>query len=215
MANKELRKLKRLELLDLMIEQGKQMEAQEKEIAALKEQLQEMEVRLQASKDHVGHLKSHVSNVDSENDRLREVANTAQMEKIRASEDAKTLRQENADLTDRLQKVQVQVQEYAERAKHGAHAKTKDIEVVAQRMERSLDRLQEADRERDARIDALLDGQEALMEQLAMHPAAKSDSEASIFAPRHAAIPKVSSAKSESPLRLGGFGKKKKKKDKK
>lgn len=46
MKDKELRKLKRVELLDMLIEQGKLIDAQNKEISELKDQVKGMEAEL-------------------------------------------------------------------------------------------------------------------------------------------------------------------------
>ena len=218
MAKKDLRKLKRIELLDLMIEQGKQLEEQLERNKELEERLQKLELQQQASEDRIGHLKTQVEQATVTNQTLRSQAQAAKRESARASENAASLRKENAVLTAKLDEALSQVRNQSENVqlKGLASSEREALSALAQRMENAIERSQAADKERTARLDAILENQQEILNGIStqMEP---------VVVERHAAPAPVVPAsyhveKPESPispLRLvPQLGKKKKKKKK-
>ena len=212
MATKDLRKMKRLELLDMMIEQGKQLEEQIERNEELEEQLKKLEIQRQASDDRIGHLKERVQQATALNDRLAEQARVAKRERSAAEENAQSLQRENTALAAKLEEARAQLNLRSEQVLPGlASADKKALSNLAARMESALQQTQAADKERTARIDAILENQQEILDGMtgAMVPV-----QGKHVSPVAAVKDRANSV--QAALRIGplGGGEKKKKKKK-
>jgi chromosome segregation ATPase len=214
MATKDLRRMKRLELLDMMIEQGKQLEEQIGRNEELEERLKKLEILQQASDDRIGHLKDQVQQAAMLNDRLAEQARVAKRERSAAEENAQSLQRENTALAAKLEEARAQLNLKSEQALPGlASTDKKALRNLAARMESALQQTQAADKERTARIDAILENQQEILDGMtgAMAPD-QGKRVSSVAAVKGRANP-VQAALRIGPFgQLGGSDKKKKKK---
>ncbi len=219
MAHKDLRKLKRLELLDMMIEQGKQLEQQMTRADELEKKVKKLEVQLQASEDRIGHLKEQLTDAATVNDRLRAKERAASKDSAKAVQDVKDLRRENIVLSTKLDDATRQLQRMSVAQLPSLESSDREaLTSLAQRMESALEQSQAADKERTARLEAILVTQQELIEDLtgrnAPVPEGKHVASREVEAkPVEAEIPTVEPV--VPAFRLRGLGKKKKKKKEK
>lgn len=218
MARKDLRKLKRLELLDMMIEQGKQLEQQTTRADELEKRVKKLEVQLQASEDRIGHLKEQLTDAATVNDRLRAKERAANQDSAKAVQDVRDLRRENIVLSTKLDDATRQLQRMSVAQLPSLESSDREaLTSLAQRMETALEQSQAADKERTARLEAILVSQQEIIEDLtgrhAPVPEARSVAPAEP-APKPAEVEIPAIEPVVPAFRIGPLGKKKKKKSK-
>lgn len=184
MAGKDLRKMKRIELLDTMIEQGKRLEEQTERANKFEERTQKLELQVQASEDRIGHLKEQLGRASRVNDDLRSKIETAERQNAKMKQELRTLRKENVVLTTKLDDVSRQLKQLSGFQLPGLGSSDKEaLSVLAQRMESALEKSQEADIERTARLEAILENQQEMIDDLTARNAPISEDAIAPFIP--------------------------------
>lgn len=224
MAQRDLRRMKRLELLDMMIEQGKQLEQQTKRADELEKRAEKLELQVQASEDRIGHLKKQLADAASTNDRLRAQSRAAREDSAQSAQELKMLRKENIVLATKLDDASRQLQHLSGLNLPSLETSEKDaLSSLAKRMESAIERSEAADAERTARLEAILVNQQEIIDDLtARNAPIVAGKHVAASEPEEAPVRERPVEAQEAPavmpvvpsFRLGPLGKKKKKKNK-